>query len=206
MAKSYMVDLSDVYTDIISDYPLFLKLLKNDMIHTVGEHNERSITSSIDEWVKELVLTSLSDCLNSKINRFLGSKGSSVYLIEKSIAQIPQFKWLNGQIDTSISDYVDTVDYANGYSRRVDTRDPKRINYVTEGNPDARDSLEDFLCELNSGKILEHSESISSKYNRFTCYSVEVLGSLSSIRVSITGDYRIMEWEKDHMRDGKYVG
>lgn len=201
-----MVDLSQVLEKVVNSSACdFINTFMEDVRNNVAGVPDDLIKASIRQWVRELILSSLGDLLHERLNRVIKAKSSLDILLDRNFYTLPYFKWLGGYFDGSIIGYIETKDYNNGYRRKLDPKDPLKLNHVEVGIPRFRHSLEDFLDIIKGDILISLVHGLPAPYGSFTCYNVEIVGSLHSVEVRVTGDYRVMEWERDHMKDGVYV-
>lgn len=210
LKDSYVIDINSLYCELInSDSYLFLNVLKSIIatnlkpILSEDEANAK-LTNVIESWTKDVLMHMLSDVVNYRINSIVGTKETYTYLFERSLSTLSNFKSIPNMPSESIIEICEELDYRNGYRVKRNPYDRLRLSRKEIGSPIYIDSLNDYVVDLKE-KLSEYTVP-NHLYDEYTCFGLEILYDMHSVKISAVGDYRIMEWEREHMVDGKYVG
>lgn len=201
-----VVSLSKIYNTLEASgilNNLFMTTLISDMESVDVSHTNARLHAR--KYIYLLMEIFLGDILNSPLLSYLGKTRNALdNFQDRQLAtlDIEGFYLLfNGE---TVLEYISDKDYYNGYRQYID-KGTKRL--VTEGSRDMYESFQDILDEITGSDLfLQLVEPIHEGSIPQTLWSVERLGVYGTYVIINNGDYRALVFEKEYMKDGKYVG
>lgn len=224
--KVYLININQAYCDLSASGELdniFLYELEKDIAFRLNELGITYTNDDISDEIKKLVLImirhGLEDVLNGQVMRMLkkGPEALNAFIADnESVKDLTLLVFLlDGR---SLKEYVEDKDYFFGYRKRAVTRVSesatdsyhrrKIIRDIAEVNEPTIDiALHDLMssitCNDCCGRLLDIN---NISHDTYEVWSVDVYGKSGTIKVVSYGDYRIIEWERTFMKEGKYVG